>query len=316
MEEEIIIRTENLVKEYGYGKNRFKAVDKVNIKVKKGHIHGFLGPNGAGKSTTIKMLVGAIKPTKGKAFIKNKKIGTVGAKQVLGYTPERPTFYKNMTSIEYLEYLGQVCGLNKKEASKKANELLDWLELKDSAHRNIGGFSAGMRQRLGLAQALIHDPELIILDEPTSNLDPIGRSILIDKIKQLAKEKNVTIFVSSHILPEIEKMADYVTIINHGKIILESDVGSLKHHFEGNHFILDCSNNKKIFSILKAKRYMTKIWMEEDKVNFVVSDEAAIKKELPTILASNNLALENFNKISYSLENIFMEVIEEEDGKT
>ncbi len=316
MEEEIMIKTENLKKSFGSGASRFNAVDNINIEIRKGQIHGFLGPNGAGKSTTIKMLVGAIKPTSGKAYIKGKAVGSVDARWVMGYSPERPSFYENMTAMEYLEYMGMLCGLDSQEAHKRAEELMDWMELKDAKHRAIKGFSAGMKQKLGLAQALIHEPQLLILDEPTANLDPIGRATLIEKIKELAVKQNITLFVSSHILPEIEKMADYVTIIDHGKIILESDVKSLKKHFEGNHFIISCSDNKKLKKILQARNYITKIWDdEEQRINIIVKDEKKIKDELPILLAKNKLALEHFGQLSLSLEKIFMEVIEEEDGK-
>jgi len=315
MPESPVIETRNLTKAFGIGKNKVVAVDRINIKVMKGQIHGFLGPNGAGKSTTIKMLVGALMPSSGEAYIMNNKIGSNASKQVFGYAPERPCFYDDMVSVEYLTYIGQLCGLRKSEARSRARELLKWLDLSDSTERKIKYFSAGMKQKLGLAQALIHEPELLILDEPTANLDPIGRASIIEKIRQLAKEKKVTIFVSSHILAEIEKVADTVTIIDKGKMLLESDVKSLKQHFAGHHYIISCSNNNSLLKILKARPYVSKCWMEQDQVNVIASKEGELQEELPQILIKNKLILESFGKISLSLESIFMEVVTDKNVK-
>jgi ABC-type multidrug transport system ATPase subunit len=317
MSSEIIIQTKNLTKDFGRGKKLFRAVDNVNITVKKGEIHGFLGPNGAGKTTTIKMLVGALNPTKGEATIMGKEIGSIAAKQLLGYSPERPCFYEDMSSIEYLSYIGMLCGLSGESARKRGLELLKWLELSDAHDRKIKFFSAGMKQKLSIAQALIHEPEILILDEPTANLDPIGRANIIDKITKLVKEKNITIFVSSHILAEIEKMADTVTILNKGKVLLESEVKSLKKHFEGNHFVISSTDNNLLLKEFKAKSYVTKAWIEEDKLNVIVTKEETLEKDLPKVLTKNHLTLESFGRISLSLENIFMDVVgEKKNAKT
>lgn len=221
---ELMIETKGLTKAFG----SFTAVDNVDIKVEKGTIHGFIGPNGAGKTTTIKMLVGSIRPTKGTGFIKGHRIGSFEARKLIGYTPEQPKFYGNMSAFDYVVYMGRISGMGKKDAESRASELLSWLELGGFVHKKVGGFSAGMKQRLGLVQALIHNPELLILDEPTANLDPSGRLSIINKLKSLSKEKGITVFVSSHILSELEKMVDFVTLLDKGRVVIEGDVKSLK----------------------------------------------------------------------------------------
>ena len=221
---ELMIETKGLTKAFG----SFIAVNSIDIKVKKGTIHGFIGPNGAGKTTTIKMLIGSIRPTEGTGFIKGHKIGSFEARKLIGYSPEQPKFYDNMTAFDYVVYVGRISGMDKKDAESRALELLEWLELGEFVHKKVGGFSAGMRQRLGLVQALVHNPELLILDEPTANLDPGGRLSIINKLESLSKEKNITVFVSSHILSELEKMVDFVTVLDKGRVVIEGDVESLK----------------------------------------------------------------------------------------
>ncbi|MFH1848951.1 MAG: ABC transporter ATP-binding protein [archaeon] len=303
MEKMQMIQADGLTKQFG----KILAVNNISLKVQKGTIHGFLGPNGAGKTTTIKMLVGALHPTSGHAYINGLDIGTVDAKKVFGYLPEHPQFY-DMTVIDYLVYIGRLCGT---DAAERAEQLLSWLDLADAKHRKIDGFSAGMKQKLGLIQALIHDPELLILDEPTANLDPIGRSHLIDKIKILAK-KGKTIFISSHILSEIEKMADFVTIIDQGVIKAESDIGSLRRHFEGNHYVLKTDRNSGILEFLKKKKYVKKAWIEDEKINLLAGDVKMLRADIPKILIRYNASLENFSQVQMSLENIFMKLVEGE----
>ena len=183
MDNNLMIETKELTKAFG----KFVAVDGIDLRVGEGSIHGFVGPNGAGKTTTIKMLVGAIRCTKGSGVIRSHPIGSVAARRLIGYSPERPSFYGDMTTLDYLTYMARVSGVEGNGVKKKAAELLDWIELGRFLDTKVGGFSAGMKQRLSLAQALIHEPELLILDEPTANLDPTGRMSILDKLRQLSQ---------------------------------------------------------------------------------------------------------------------------------
>jgi ABC-2 type transport system ATP-binding protein len=221
--EENIIQISSLTK-------RFKevlAVNELEFTVKRGDVFGFLGPNGAGKSTTIRIILSLISPTSGSIKVFGKSL-TEFRKEILtnvGAIVEKPDFYLYLPAIKNLELLAKISG---KEVSKKRIlELLDLVGLKDRARSKVKTFSHGMKQRLGIAQTLLHDPELIVLDEPTTGLDPQGMKEIRDLIIQLSKEENKTIFLSSHILSEIELVANRMIIINKGSKIVEGEVSKL-----------------------------------------------------------------------------------------
>lgn len=207
------INARNLTKHY----DDVKAVQGIDLTVEEGSIHGFVGPNGAGKSTTMQMLVGAVTPTVGEATIYGEPAGSHAARERTGYAPQNPVFYESMTARAYLKYMGKVAGFDG-ELTDRVDELLSWLDLDDASGQAIGGFSGGMKRRLGLAQAMIHDPQLLILDEPTAELDPQGRAAIIDALENLAEEGK-TIFVSSHVLRELEQFIERVTIIDNGQVL-------------------------------------------------------------------------------------------------
>ncbi len=244
------IWSDKLTKIYGKGNEAIEAVSKIDLRVKPG-IHGFLGPNGAGKTTTINMLVGAISITEGGAKIRDIKAGTVAAKQLIGFLPQDPVFYEDMTGEEYLIYMGQLGGLQKKEARLKAQQLLDFFDLFEARNRDIDTYSGGEKQKVGIAASLIHDPKVLILDEPTANLDPMGRADVVQKIKELSDR--VSVFVSSHILSEIEQMCEDVTMIDNGKIVISDSISNIKKSFISNLFFLDTNKNEKLVEQLKDK---------------------------------------------------------------
>ncbi|UCD04143.1 MAG: ABC transporter ATP-binding protein [Candidatus Woesearchaeota archaeon] len=310
---EYLIETQNLTKRFG----DLTAVNKINIKIRKGTIHGFIGPNGAGKTTTMKMLIGALKPTEGSATIKGYKIGSLESRKIFGFSAEHPKFYEDMPAFDYLVYMGRVSGLSKQEADQRAMNLLKWLDLDDFANKKVGGFSAGMRQKLSLAQAMIHKPELLILDEPTANLDPAGRLNIIKKLLSLCKKEGVTVFISSHILAELEKMVDEVTIISHGTIVTESGVKDLKAKFAGNEYLLKTSNTKEVLSALKKNKFVHDAHVDErDTIHIMATEnEAAFQREISKVLASNNAALEAFGIASSDLERVFMELVGESEQR-
>ena len=173
----------------------FTDVDDISITVKEWTINGFIGPNGAGKTTTMKLLIGALHPTSGSGSVKGHPIGSMEAKKLLGFSPEHPKFYGDMKAQKYLVYMGMVCGMPRAAADQRTSELLKWLGIDAFADKNIHGFSAGMCQKLSLAQSLIHEPEILILDEPTANLDPAGRLSIIENLKEICHESNVTVFI-------------------------------------------------------------------------------------------------------------------------
>jgi len=309
------IWTQELTKIYDRGENSIKAVDKIDITMKPG-VHGFLGPNGAGKTSTIHMLIGAISITEGKAKIKGEYAGSIRARRIIGFLPQNPSFYDTMTGEQYLKFVGELSGLRRKDAKEKALELLGKLELLEARDRNIEKYSEGMKQRIGIAAALIHDPELLILDEPTSNLDPIGRANIIKDIKELSKKMSV--FVSSHILSEIEQMCEKVTIIHKGKIVLTDTIKNIKkmHSIKGsqNIVILDTSSNEKLIQQLNEKDYITNAWIDEtdNKIHMISTDIEMLQKAIPKMIIENNVILRAFHQPEISLQEIFIEIIEDE----
>jgi len=198
-------------------------VEDLSFEVRAGEIFGLLGPNGAGKTTALKMLLGFVKPTSGHAFIAGQRVGTVASRRQLGYLPENPALYEFLRGDEYLVFAGRLCGLSRADARKRTVELLERVGLAGRADRPIRKFSKGMVQRLALAQALVGDPRIAILDEPMSGLDPIGRKDVRDLILQLRDEGRTVLF-STHILSDVEAICDRVGILVEGRL---TDCGAL-----------------------------------------------------------------------------------------
>ena len=306
MNSDLMIETVGLSKAFG----KFVAVDAINLKVAQGEIHGFIGPNGAGKTTTIKILIGATRSNAGQAFIGGHSVGSKAARQLIGYAPERASFYGNMNSTDYLVYMARVCGTDKDEAKTRAEVLLDWLDLGNFAGTRVGGFSAGMKQRLALAQALIHEPELLILDEPTANMDPTGRMQIIDKLKQITKQRKMTILISSHILSELEQLVDSVTMIDHGRIAAEDTVDHLKKGLTQNQYILNTSMNDAVLLVLQRELNLQQGWIDEGGLVHLVSGDAdALKRGVVKAVFETGALLEYFGEERVSLEDIYRKTI-------
>ncbi|MBT8379331.1 MAG: ABC transporter ATP-binding protein [Ignavibacteria bacterium] len=290
---------------------RFKeivAVDNLNLKVLRGDVFGFLGPNGAGKSTTIRLLVSLIAPNSGAINIFGESLKE-NRKKILtrvGAIVEKPDFYNYLSAYKNLKILSKISGIEVK--SSRIFELLELVGLKERYKSKVKTYSHGMKQRLGIAQALLHDPELIILDEPTTGLDPFGMKEIRDLIIKLSKEENKTIFLSSHILSEIEMIADRMVIINKGKTIVEGEVkellnsGTLKVTFE-------VDNVDKTKSILDGKSWYKKIdSISEDKLTFTLE-----QNDIGTL---NKYLVENGITVSAvmpkrSLEEYFLKITSE-----
>jgi ABC-2 type transport system ATP-binding protein len=219
------IRTERLSKTFrvGFFARKVRAVDDVTLEVNSGEIFGLLGPNGAGKTTTIKMLLGFVRPSRGSAQVAGETAGSLAARRKLGYLPENPALYEFLTGPEYLRFAGRLAGLSRRDAASQAGRLIDLVGLAGRADRAIRRFSKGMVQRLGLAQALIGDPEIVILDEPMSGLDPIGRKDVRDIIFKLRAEGRTVLF-STHILSDVEAICDRVGIMMASRL---TDCGTL-----------------------------------------------------------------------------------------
>jgi len=213
----------------GFWGRRVTAVDELSLDVQRGEIYGFLGPNGAGKTTTIKMLMGLIYPSRGAAHLFGRPVGDQTAKAKVGFLPESPYFYDYLTSREFLRFYGHLFGLLGATLEKRIDELLELVSMTHARDLQLRKFSKGMLQRVGIAQALINDPELVILDEPMSGLDPIGRKEVRDLIVRL-KESGKTVMFSSHILHDAELLCDRVAMIMKGKLVACGQVSELIDH--------------------------------------------------------------------------------------
>jgi ABC-2 type transport system ATP-binding protein len=224
----IVIRAADVSKEFkeGLGAKRVKAIDSLSLEIQQGEVFGFLGPNGAGKSTAIKMLMNLIFPDSGSVSIMNRPVADKTIRKIIGYLPENPYFYDYLSAEELLWFGGKTTGMNNAQIQERSNSLLETVSLQHARKRPLRSYSKGMVQRAGLALALIHDPQVVILDEPMSGLDPIGRKMVGDLILKL-KSEGKTVFFSSHILTDIERFCDRVGIIIDGRLRLVDTLGNL-----------------------------------------------------------------------------------------
>ena len=299
---EIVIRLEGLTKRFGSR----HAVRDLSFEVQKGDLFGFLGPNGAGKSTTLYILLGLVYPTSGRVQIFEKPPSDLKCvKPRIGSLVETPSFYPYLSAKKNLEASARLLG---PEALKTVPGVLERVGLSHAARMKVRHFSSGMKQRLGLTQALIHNPQLLILDEPTANLDPTGRMSILDKLKEISTERGVTIFISSHILSELEQLVDSVTLINKGRVLAEDSMQNLKKAYARNRYLLKTSDNEAILEAVRieARSLILDSWLDgEGFVHLVSEDSVALKQELVKALYQAGALLEHFSEEEVSLETIY-----------
>jgi ABC-2 type transport system ATP-binding protein len=230
----IAIKTSSLNKCYkkGVRGRKVEALSSLDLEVRQGEVFGFIGSNGAGKSTTIKILMGLIKPSAGQAWLFDRQVAEPRARERVGYLSEHPHFYDFLTPVELFRLFGAIRGMETKLIRQRTEELLNLVSLSEAANRKIRGFSKGMVQRLGIAAALLGDPDLLIFDEPMSGLDPLGRHLVATLIRDL-QEKGKTIFFSTHIIPDIETLCDRVGILVHGTMKYVGSIGQALYPAEG-----------------------------------------------------------------------------------
>lgn len=299
-----IVETKNLVKVF----NKVKSVDSVNLKIKEGEIYGFLGPNGAGKSTTIKILLGLIRANSGEVYIFGKSIKE-NREEILkniGALVESPSYYGHLTAYENLDILKRMLKLNKEEIEEKLKLVNLWKE----RNKKVNEFSLGMKQRLGIAQALMGNPKLLILDEPTNGLDPAGIIEIRNLIRYLAKEKKITIIISSHILNEIELVATEVGVINKGKLLYQGSLEDLKKNSTNEVIIgLEKKEDKALtMKLLLARGYR----VEEENLKLKVKGNNLSPSKICREIVMGGYSLNYLAEEKTSLEEIFLGLTKEE----
>src|SRR5712675_2286634 len=202
------------------------AVKDLNLRIEPGEVYGLLGPNGSGKSTTLKIILGLVSPTRGRTEIFGRDSRLVESREAVGFLPENPYFYKYLTGAETLRFFGRLCGMAGATLKSRVNELLDLVGLTKARNRRLGTYSKGMLQRIGLAQALIHNPKLLVLDEPTAGVDPAGSRDIQELIAAL-KNRGTTVLLSSHLLTQVQEVCDRVGILHRGRLLREGPLQSL-----------------------------------------------------------------------------------------
>ena len=297
-----------LSRDYG----NVQALKNLDLTVPYGSIFGFLGRNGAGKTTTIRILAGLSQPGSGSAWVAGFEAtrSNSTARQRFGYLPQNPAFYRWMTPVEYLDYVANLYNLSQKERKLRIAEMLELVDLKDAARRRIGGFSGGMVQRLGIAQALIHRPQVLILDEPSSALDPAGRYEVLELIASLRDK--VTVFFSTHILNDVERVCDMVAIIHKGELLLESSREELMDRYPVNTAELELDNHGqaegKWKETLQQQPWVNSIQAEENVVRITVTDLALGKQALLPLVAGFGLIINRIQWVHPTLEEIFLKI--------
>ena len=315
-----MIEVSNLVKKYG----DHTAVDHLSFQIEKGKIYGFLGPNGAGKSTTMNMITGYIASTEGKVMIDGHDIleEPEAAKKCIGYLPEMPPLYFDMTVLEYMKFAADLKKIPRNQKDKQIKEVMDMVKITDMKDRLIKNLSKGYRQRVGLAQAILGYPEVIILDEPTVGLDPKQIIEIRDLIKSL-KQKH-TVILSSHILSEVRAVCDYVLIISHGKLVASDTPDNLERLAAGSNSLLMKVKGEKdtIRKDLETIEGVTGVEMSYDsdeelwKTKVSIQEDVDIREKIFYAMAKANCPIYEMQVKRVSLEDVFLELTEGEKKKS
>jgi ABC-2 type transport system ATP-binding protein len=306
------IRVEELHKTFG----DVQALDGLAFSVEPGSVFGFLGPNGAGKTTTIRILTGLARATSGRAWVDGVEV-TAAKHQVarhIGYLPQDPAFYPWMTASELLDYVGRIFGLSPRARQARTGELLELVGLTEAARRRVGGFSGGMRQRLGIAQALVNQPSVLLLDEPVSSLDPAGRRELLRLIEHLRGQ--CTVLMSTHILADVGRVCDTVGIIDRGKLVTQSPQKELLERFAVPAFEIEVDRGLTEPLAAWAQElgqapWVTSISPVERTARVVVNDVSTAKRELMASITQAGLILTRYEVVRPSLEDVFLQLVGE-----
>jgi ABC-2 type transport system ATP-binding protein len=310
---ELAIETNGLTKRYG----SLTAVNKLNLKVERNTIHGFLGPNGAGKTTTIKILVGLLKPNEGtvKIFGQEMQGDQADARLNIGYMPELPKFPKHLEGSELLDIYGQMYGMTEQERKEQIPKLVELVGLKGRENDLIGKYSKGMQQRIGIAQALLNNPELIVLDEPSLGLDPVGMVEVRELVKAIAKEGR-TVFVSSHLLFEVEQVCTHVTIINRGEALVSDTLQNVSGKISGpvtlQVEVAKLSN--AIINAVKNLPFVAEVTQSGNTLSIDLKTHDDVRPQVSQEITKVGGIIVSMSLQRQSLEGVFMQLISKQQG--
>lgn len=299
------IRLENLVKKY----NGNAAVSGISLTIKKGELFGLLGPNGAGKSTTISMIVGLLKPAEGSIFINGEDAlkNSMSVKKLIGLVPQDIALYPTLTARENLAFWGRMYGLSGKTLKERINEVLEIASLDSRKDEKIQNYSGGMKRRINIAAALLHRPEILIMDEPTVGIDPQSRNHILETVKKLNRD-GMTVIYTSHYMEEVEYLCTRIGIIDHGKIIALGEKDELKKSLSGRDRIeiIVPKVTADIVERIKSLGSISKIERDEDKLSILAGDSAAALSEIFNLITKSNKKISSINIEEPNLESVFL----------
>jgi len=309
------IEIAGLTKRYG----SFTAVNKLDLKVERNTIHGFLGPNGAGKTTTIKILVGLLKANEGTVRILGKEVrgDMPEVRMHMGYMPELPRFPKHLKGSELLDIYGRMYGMTEQERKDQIPKLLDMVGLRGREGDLIGKYSKGMQQRIGIAQALLNNPELVILDEPSLGLDPVGMVEARELMKTIAKEGK-TVFVSSHLLFEVEQICSHVTIINRGEVLVSDTLENASHMLSGKvTLLIEVFNlSDPIVNALQDLPFVSSVSQNRNVLNIELKTNEDVRVPVSQVITRLGGIIVSMSLKSGNLEEVFIQLVEKHRGGT
>ncbi|MGJ7921493.1 ABC transporter ATP-binding protein [Neobacillus sp. LXY-4] len=284
-----------------------EVIKGLDFNLETGKCTALIGPNGAGKTTILRMLSGLIRPSSGKIEFQDKEArGDI--RKIIGYLPQFPVFYEWMTGFEFLLYVGRLGGLSKIIAKERAEELLQLVGIADAKNRRIGKYSGGMKQRLGIAQAIIHQPKLVMLDEPVSALDPFGRREVLDLLEKL--KQNTTILFSTHILNDAQEVCDNILFLHDGKLVESGTMEQLQSRYRQSKIVVEfIENTEDIIKSLTLIPYISSSSIEGNEATLVVTDLERAKVSLLREIADKNLPITRFEVGRLTLEDVFLEVV-------
>jgi ABC-2 type transport system ATP-binding protein len=286
------------------------ALDGVDLTVEEGSIFGFLGPNGAGKTTTLRILTGLAKPTEGEVRVLGQDVASAdnAVRAQIGFLPDVPGFYEWMTAEEFLRFAGGLFGMERDVLDSRVGVLLDLAGL-SGVTTKVGGYSRGMKQRLGVAQALINAPRLLMLDEPTSALDPMGRKDVLDMLASL--KGRTTVLFSTHILADVERICDTVAILDHGRVVVQAPIGELKERYGASKLLVEVEQGAdELAQAIGAEPWATAVERDTNGTVLVtVSDDEAAARAIPAMVAQRGLALRRMEAGEMGLEEVFVQLV-------